>query len=771
MSSTDPLENSAPQTAEPSPLVTVASATAGGGAPASGGDAPATSAEIRNGEGHGPETGPAAAAEHPIPTVEEGETEAETETETETETGGAPAGIEAGHAAAPGQQEPGGEKKRRRRRRKKKGAAAGAPGEAGPGTEGAAADGSRVPSEGGEAASAEESAEAKPSEREASDQAARRDARKKEKKHAGPPRERPPVNIGDIVFGKILEITDEAIFIDIPGKARAIFDRREMLLPDDDDEPRRAPAAAPTAPAEPEGEGPNAGESAAPAPLEGAEAAPSEADEGAPAAGAPSATESPLPEASSGGAGSLAAAESSEPTFAPAPRVEAGVTTTEPGRPTADAGTAPASTSAPDSPPREPREPKVPRVILEVGADFIGVVHNDGARGGLVVLTHHPKRVERAKPAIEKAFNEKQTVEGLVTGVIKGGVEVDVDGLRAFAPGSHVDLRLGADLTHLLGKRLAFVVTQYAKRGRDVVLSRKAMIEEEARKTRAEALARLKVGEDMDGIVRSVVPFGAFVDIGGIEGLVPLQEMSHNRSDGPSDVFTAGGPTRVRVIKIDDKGKVWLSRKATVPDPWQEVARKYAQGTRHQGKVVRLQPFGAFVELEPGVDGLIHTSDLSIKRIESPEEVVKVGDSIDIVVSNVDSASHKIALHPAPQGDAANEAPQRVAPHKAVKARVVNIESGGLVVRILGVTGRNARGYITAAGTGTPRGTELRKAFGVGQEIEAKVIEMDPRRGEVKLSIKALSEEQERSAYQQYRQQLKAEARFTFGDLLAKKKG
>jgi small subunit ribosomal protein S1 len=149
---------------------------------------------------------------------------------------------------------------------------------------------------------------------------------------------------------------------------------------------------------------------------------------------------------------------------------------------------------------------------------------------------------------------------------------------------------------------------------------------------------------------------------------------------------------------------------------------------------------------------------------------VKVGDTIDVVVSHVDPSNHKIALHPAPQGDAANETPQRVLPHKPVRAKVVNIESGGLIVRILGVTGRNARGYIPAGGTGTPRGTELRKAFNIGQEVEAKVMEMDPRRGEVKLSIRALSEEQERSAYQQYRQQLKAEAKFTFGDLLAKKK-
>src|SRR5262249_7253947 len=148
-------------------------------------------------------------------------------------------------------------------------------------------------------------------------------------------------------------------------------------------------------------------------------------------------------------------------------------------------------------------------------------------------------------------------------------------------PGSHVDLRLGADLSYLVGQRLPFFVTQYAKRGRDLVLSRKSMLEEEAKKARIEALARLKVGEELEGVVRSVVPFGAFVDVGGIEGLVPLQEMSHNRADGPSDVFKAGEPTRVKVIKIDDKGKIWLSRKATIPDPWQQVAQKYAQGTRH----------------------------------------------------------------------------------------------------------------------------------------------------------------------------------------------
>ncbi len=620
-------------------------------------------------------------------------------------------GTEGGTAAGA----PAGEKKRRRRRRKKKGgaqAAAGAPGEAV--TEGTPA------GEGGEGAET--------TERAAQAQAPKpghgpQGQKKKEKK--GPPRERPPVNAGDIVFGKITEVSDDALLVDIPGKAHAIFDRLEMLLPEEDEAGRTPPPREP-APAEP-------------APQTEASLDPT---------AEPSLTPAPEP--------APALTPTPEPTLALTPE------------PTPEPTPAPAPSPSTDA--ESPRkEPKVPRVILEVGADFIGVVHNDGARGGLVVLTHHPHRAEAAKPAVEKAFTDKTLIPGLVTGVIKGGIEVDIDGLRAFAPGSHVDLHLGADLSHLVARRLSFHVTQYAKRGRDIVLSRKAMLEDEARQARTEALSKIKVGEEVDGTVRSVVPFGAFVDVGGIEGLVPLQEMSHNRADGPADVFKVGEPTRVKIVRVDERGKVWLSHKATIPDPWQEVSRKYAVGTRHAGKVARIQPFGAFVELEPGVDGLIHLQDLSIKRIETPNDVVKVGDPIDVVVAHFDSSTRKIGLHPALQGDAANEAPQRVAPHKPLKVKVVLIESGGLVVRALGVTGRSARGYITAAGTGTPRGTELRKVFNIGQEIDAKVIEIDPRRGEVKLSIKALSEDQERNAYQQYRQQLKAEARFTFGDLLAKK--
>jgi small subunit ribosomal protein S1 len=527
-------------------------------------------------------------------------------------------------------------------------------------------------------------------------------------------RERPAFAAGDVVFGKVIEITDEAIFVDLSGKGTGIFDRQEMLLSDD---------AASDSP----------GDQAVPEPRDASNEAVAVANE-APAE-APAEEAAPLEEA--------AAAAAAVP---------------------------PAPTPAPFAPP----------IVLEEGAHFVAIVHNDGSRGGLIVLTRHPRRLHTAKAAAEKAAKEGTRVLGLVTGVIKGGVEVDVAGLRAFCPASHMSLRMGADLTGFVGQRLEFDVAQYSAKGHNVVLSRRAQLEAEATEHRAVALARIRplVGQAVEGIVRSVVPFGAFVDLGDVEGLVPLAEMSHNRSDGPADVFKVGEVVQVQVQKVDDKGKIWLSRKALVDDPWASVAEKYKAGTHHTGKVVRIQPFGVFVELEPGVDGLIRAIDLmfndrpiSLTRFEHPSEVVKVGDEFAVVVSHLEPGAHRISLHPALQGEAANEAPQRVQVYKSAKAVIHTIDLAMLHIRLLGVTGCNARGVVLGSGTGTERGTDLKKKFKVGEVVEGKIMEIEPRRCEVKLSLRALSDDQERNAFKVYRDQVKRDSKFTFGDLLAKKGG
>jgi small subunit ribosomal protein S1 len=389
----------------------------------------------------------------------------------------------------------------------------------------------------------------------------------------------------------------------------------------------------------------------------------------------------------------------------------------------------------------------------------------------LVVLTRKPLREEETKLRLEEASKSGEPVLGLVTGTVKGGIEVDVDGVRAFAPGSHVDLRPGADLAHLIGRRMEFTVAQYAKRGRDVVVSRKNYIEAEAKEHRKASLAKLEVGSIVKGVVRSVVQYGAFVAIPSaddVEGLVHMTEASHDRSAKLSDVFHVGAEIDVKVLRVDDKDKLWLSHKAATVDPWQEAMRTYGPGTRHKGKVMRLLPFGAFIELAPGIEGLLHVQDLSFKRIEHPKDLLKEGEEIDVVVADLERGSKKIALHPAPPEGEENEPKQRVIPHKGLKVAVVAAESAGLVVRVIGLTGRHSRGFIPAGHTGTERGTDLRKHFPPGMRLEAKVIEIDPRRGEAKLSLRALREDSEKAAYHEYRASVAKASKFgTLGDLLA----
>lgn len=413
-------------------------------------------------------------------------------------------------------------------------------------------------------------------------------------------------------------------------------------------------------------------------------------------------------------------------------------------------------------------------LVPSVGDRFVARVHQDGARGGLVVLTRKPLREEEAKPLVERAEKEGTLIRGLVTGVIKGGVEVDIGGLRAFAPASGMDLHPhNANFAELLGQVLEFKVVQYDTAGRDVVVTRRPMLEAEAHERRKKALELLTEGQVLKGIVRTVVEWGVFVALPAaenLEGLVHVSEASHDPRAHLTDLFHPGSEIEVKITKIDERGKIWLSHKALVSDPWSDAHQALSEGKRLTGKITRLEKFGVFVEVAEGIEGLIHVSDLTMKRIEHPEELVKLGDPIDVVVHHFDLRNRKIALHPAPPPEQANEAPQKVARNSIVKVEVVRGESAGVVVRILGVTGRAARGFIPAGQTGTMRGTDLRKKFPPGMRLEVKIVDIDPRRGEPKLSIRQAAEDEERRAHREYRQQLAREGGFgTLGDLFARK--
>lgn len=413
-------------------------------------------------------------------------------------------------------------------------------------------------------------------------------------------------------------------------------------------------------------------------------------------------------------------------------------------------------------------------LVPSIGDRFVARVHNDGIRGGLVVLTRKPLREEESKPKVEQAHKDGELVSGLVTGVIKGGIEVDIYGLRAFAPASGMDLHpQNANFASLVGQRMDFKVVQYEKSGRDVVVTRRPMLEAEAHERRKHALTLLQEGQVMQGVVRTVVEWGAFValpEAENLEGLVHVTEASHDPRTPLNEILHPGDKLEVKIIKIDEKGKIWLSRKALVADPWGEARQKFARGSRHAGKVTRLEKFGAFVELEPGIEGLLHVADLSFDRVEHPNAILKEGQDLDVVIASFDLRTKKVALHPAPPADRPEEPFQRIERNALLKVEVVKADAPGLIVRVLGVTGRQARGFIPAGQTGTQRGTDLRKHFKAGKVLDTKVLDVDPRTGEPKLSIRGYAEEEERRAHKEYRQKLKAEGGFgTLGDLLKRR--
>jgi small subunit ribosomal protein S1 len=419
-------------------------------------------------------------------------------------------------------------------------------------------------------------------------------------------------------------------------------------------------------------------------------------------------------------------------------------------------------------------------LVPAVGDRFVASVLRDGSRGGLVVLSRKPLREEAAKPLVHEVSQSGTLIKGLVTGVIKGGVEVSIQGLRAFAPASGMDLHpQNANFTSLLGQVMDFKVTQCDEKARDVVVTRRPMLEAEAHERRKTALQHLTEGQVLKGTVRTVVEWGAFIalaDAGGLEGLVHISEASHDPKAKIGDLLSPGQEIEVKITKIDERGKIWLSRKALLEDPWAEARGKYAPGKILKATITRLEPFGAFVKLDDDIDGLIHMSDLAAapqygyKKVEHPRELLSVGDEIEVVIHHFDIKNRKVSLHVALPEAKREEPPQKIVKNGSVQAEVVRAESAGLIVRILGVTGRSSRGFIPAGQTGTMRGTDLRKRFKEGTRLDVKVIDVDPRRMEPKLSIKQHAEDEERRAHREYRKQLAKESGFgTLGDLLSAK--
>jgi small subunit ribosomal protein S1 len=310
------------------------------------------------------------------------------------------------------------------------------------------------------------------------------------------------------------------------------------------------------------------------------------------------------------------------------------------------------------------------KLRLAVGDTVEARVVETSGKAGCVVL--HPLgsgHVARAE--LEQAFSLGLPVEGLVTGVNKGGVEVTVAGARAFCPISQLDARHVEDAQAFVGQKLTFKITRYEGGGKNLVLSRRSLLEEEQRRQAADTRARLAPGAVLRGRVSALKDYGAFVDLGGIEGMIHVSELGFARVGHPKDLLSVGQELEVFVLRVEKSDdpkrpeKVALSIKSLERDPWDDAAERYHEGARVRGTVARVEPFGAFVELAPGVEGLLHVSELGGgRKIHHAREAVKVGQALQLTVVAVDRERRRIGLAIAGDADDAEAAPPPRAPER-----------------------------------------------------------------------------------------------------------
>ena len=669
----------------------------------------------------------------------------------------------ADEAAGPDGEEPK-KKKRRRRRRKKKSAA------------------------GDVAAETQEGAGERDRERERDDHD-KRPAAPFVRWFEGHPGKRHAFSVGEVVAGRVLAAEQGVIAVDLFGKALALCDAREPreieALPEPEPVPS-PPAFVPAGQAAP-AIGDASGDPTAPYGEADTESAP---ESGADVASAPVSVLEAVVIAETirvadevdplGDTGRLTPVDPSTEAMAQAESAPAApdaddlVTEADVPAEVADGLGEDEETLAPeleDVPP-----PPLPN-IGEIFRGRVGAV----AESGHVALVNRAIDRAVAKARIESAHEEKRRVQGIVFGFNRGGFDVLVEGIRVFCPVSGMALEHIEDPHPFLGQKLEFTVAPKKAGGHGPVITRRSILERELRKARKARLKTLEPGEVVRGRVTQVREFGVFVDIGeGVEGLVHQSELGWSRNIRPADVAKPGDEIEVKVLKVgkDKQGRVGLSRRELLPNPWDEHAEAITEGAARKGKVVSTTDFGAFLELAPGIEGLLHISELG-RDLKHASQAVKEGEELDVVVERADRKQRRISLSKLSPGEAQAiaegkldpaERPRSLKPGTHVIVVVEKVEHHGVQVQVKGVLGRRGRGYLPNRELGSASGGERKARIGPGSEIEVKIVGTD-RDGGLRVSVKGREVDEERRAVRDYRKESAKQGFGTFGDLLRSKLG
>ena len=377
---------------------------------------------------------------------------------------------------------------------------------------------------------------------------------------------------------------------------------------------------------------------------------------------------------------------------------------------------------------------------LQVGLGDDVDVFFESAEGdrGEIVLSRQKAESIKVWDRIEKAHEQMTPVEGTIVARVKGGFKVDV-GVDGFLPGSHVDIRPTRNLDQFVGKRDRFTILKYNRMRDNVVVSRKVLLEKEREVLKKETLAVLDEGVILEGVVKNITDYGAFVDVGGIDGILHITDMSWGRVIHPSDLLSLGETIRVVVLKFDkDRERISLGMKQITPDPWESVAERYPVDWKITGKVVGLTDYGAFVELEKGVEGLIHVSEMSwAKKLSHPSKVVQVGETVEAMVLNVDPGRRRISLGlrqvlPNPWFLAKEKYPEG----SVIKGPVRNITDFGVFVGV--EEGIDGLIHISDLDW-TKKIKHPSELYKKGDIVEAKVLGVDPQVERFSLGVKQLT--------------------------------
>lgn len=379
------------------------------------------------------------------------------------------------------------------------------------------------------------------------------------------------------------------------------------------------------------------------------------------------------------------------------------------------------------------------KVTVSIG-DEVELMVERSLASGAVYLSKNKADVARAWKEISIACTSEEIIEGKVTGVVKGGLTVDI-GVKAFLPSSQIDVRPVTELDPYLGETLKVRVIKFNRKRSNIVLSRRAVLEEKRSLMRDSTLKEIKEGSVVLGTVKNITDYGAFVDLGGVDGLLHITDMSWGRIKHPSEVVNVGDEVKVRVTRFDkEKERVSLGMKQVQEDPWMKVSETYPRGGRVNGKIVSITEYGAFVEIEPGVEGLIHVSEMSwSQKVKDPKKIVEPGQEVEAVILDIDTDAHRISLglkqiQPNPWDELSELHPIG----SNFKGKVKKITDFGVFVEVK--DGIDGLIHVSELSWDN-KASNPAELFEVGQEVEAAVLAIDKHAERFSLSIKALTED------------------------------